>query len=135
MIQLPCDYTCLLNSDYDNFQFSSDAHDNLILLGDFDFPGIDWVMLSGHSTALYQLCDLIFQAGPSQLINVPTHKHGNILDLLFTNTSIIYPDPHLQSDHYNIIFSLTTGMNLQPNFTTYFSFNFSKGDYQSFCDF
>ena len=46
-----------------------------------------------------------------------------------------YSDPHLQSDHYNITFSVTTTVNDQSKFAPYFTFNFSKGDYQGLCDY
>jgi len=89
--------TFLFLSDFCNVQ------NNLILLGNFNFPDIlvDWVTLSGHSTASNQLCDAIFQAGLCQLIDVPTHQQENILDLL-TNIEDkiehlqIHSDPHLQ---------------------------------------
>ena len=131
-------------TDYNNlFNFLNDfqnVHNNLILLGDFNFPDIDWDTLSGHSAASNQLCDLIFQAGLCQLIDVPTHKQGNILDLLLTNLEDkiedlqVYPDPHLHSDHHNITFSVNTSMNGLSKFAPHITFNFSKGDYQGLCD-
>ena len=56
--------------------------DKLIILGDFNFPDIDWDSLSGHSPASSQFCDLVFQYSLSQLVSVPTHNQGNILDLI-----------------------------------------------------
>ena len=52
-----------------NFQAASD---NLIIIGDFNFPDIDWDTLSGHSPNSNQFCDMIFQTNLSQLINEPT---------------------------------------------------------------
>ena len=57
---------------------------NLIVLGDFNTPDIDWNTLSDFSPVSRQFCDLIFDSELSQLINCPTHIHGNILDLLLT---------------------------------------------------
>ena len=59
---------------------------NLIILGDFNIPDIDWNTLSGFSPVSRQFCDLVFDSGLSQLINCTTHIHGNILDLLLTNS-------------------------------------------------
>ena len=112
----------------------------LIVLGDFNFPDIDWDTLSGHSPVSNQFCDLMFWTGLSQLINVPTHNHGNILDLLLTNLDEyinhlqIYPDPLLQSDHYIITFSISISVTTSSKSATYFTFNFSKGDYQGLCN-
>ena len=112
----------------------------MIILGDFNFPDIDWDTLTGHSPASDQLCDLIFQTGLSQLIDMPTHVHGNILDLLLTNLddSIshlqIHSDKLLSSDHYGITFSVSVSSTPIKS-TTYFTFNYSKGDYQGLCDY
>ena len=56
-----------------------------MLLGDFNLPDIDWNTLSGTSVISNQFCDFVFDTGLCQLINEPTHVHGNILDLLLTN--------------------------------------------------
>ena len=112
----------------------------LIVLGDFNFPDIDWDTLSGHSPVSNQFCDLMFRTGLSQLINVPTHNHGNILDLLLTNLDDyinhlqIYPDPLLQSDHYIMTFSIYISVTTSSKSAAYFTFNFSKGDYQGLCN-
>ena len=91
-------------------------------------------------------CDMIFQANLSQLIDGPTHIHGNILDPLLTNMedSIyqlqILPDHLLLSDHYNITFQVSTCYTSSKS-TSYLSFNYTKGDYQGIhqhlllCDF
>lgn len=124
---------------YDNlFNFLSNLHsisDELIILGDFNFPGIDWDTLSGYSPVSNQFCDLVFQTSLSQLINTPTHIHGNILDLLLTNLENrichlqVHTDSYLQSDHYNITFSVATTVVTSSNPITYFTFNYSRGDY------
>lgn len=78
-----------LRSLYDFFERSADC--NFLLLGDFNFPDIQW----GNNT----LCpsrqlsrDFLHftqESGLSQVIDFPTHVKGNTLDLLFTNL-----DPH-----------------------------------------
>jgi len=132
-------------SDYNNlFNFLNNfnnGHDNVILLGDFNFPDINWDILSGHTAASNEFCDLIFQAGLYQLIDAPTHTQGNILDLLITNieNSIedlqLHSDSQLHSDHYNITFSVNTSIHDDvQKFAPYFIFNFPKGDYQGLSD-
>jgi len=68
-----------------HFYFKSITSDKLIILGDFNVPDIDWDSLSGHSPISNQFCDLVFESSLCQLIDTPTHNHGNILDLVLTN--------------------------------------------------
>ena len=55
--------------------------DKMIIVGDFNFPDIDWDTLSGHSPASNQFCDLVFQTGLSQLIDQPTHIYSYMVTL------------------------------------------------------
>ena len=124
---------------YENlFSFLNNANissTNLILLGDFNIPDIDWNTLSGVSPVSQQFCDLIFDSALSQLINCPTHIHGNILDLLLTNSEdviqCITVDPQSSSllpDYYSITFKIA--FSKPPTKTScYYSFNYSKGNY------
>ena len=72
---------------------------------------------------------------------MPTHQHDNTLDLLFTNLEDnindlqINSDSHLQSDHYNITYTVTTNIIDNSKFVPYFTFNFSRGDYHGLCDY
>ena len=60
---------------YDSlFNFLLHLHhisDKIIIIGDFNFPDIDWDLLSGSSPASNQFCDLVFQTGQST--HRPTH--------------------------------------------------------------
>ena len=113
----------------------SNSSDRLILLGDFNLPDINWNVLSGNSPVSNKLCDLIFHSGMNQLIDKPTHLHGNVLDLLLTNieeniTSLeIHSNSSLLSDHYDITFAVATVPKFSSKFTPYYTFNYSKGDY------
>ena len=130
---------------YDSlFDFLLQLHhvsDKMIILGDFNFPDIDWDTLSGHFPASNQFCDLVFKTGLSQLIDQPTHIHGNILDLLLTNLDDnishlqINSDQLLTSDHYSITLSLSVSVTASLKSASYFTFNYSKGDYQGLCEY
>ena len=82
------------------------------ILGDFNSPDIDWATLSSNCNFSSSLCDLSFQYDFSQVIDSPTHIHGNTLDLIFTNspdsvTDIVISydlNPVTKSDHYLISF-------------------------------
>ena len=89
-----------------------DLTDNLILMGDFNLGDINWDSLCGQSPVSLKFCDVIFNLNLVQMIDVPTHTAGNILDLVLTNVPDnisnlrIHCDPPLliPSDHFVITF-------------------------------
>ena len=107
---------------YDNlFDFFSNIDTStvhiilIMLLGDFNLPDIDRNTLSGTSVISNQFCDFVFDTGLCQLINGPTHVHGNTLDLLLTNIEenihslLIHSQQRLlPSDHYGRTFRLAS---------------------------
>ena len=88
---------------------------NIVILGDFNAPDIDWLTLSADSGFSIQLCDLIFQYNLTQVITSSTHEHSNILDLVITNNEEIISDISIhsknelliKSDHYPVFCKLT----------------------------
>ena len=55
----------------------------VILTGDFNMPKVDWrEMTCKHDPPQEQLMQTISNLALEQLIHVPTHKYGNILDIL-----------------------------------------------------
>ena len=94
---------------------SFSCKNKLIVLGDFNAPDLDWATLSASSTNSQILCDIFFHLNLSQMIIVPTHSKGHILDLLLTNMD--HPIRHIHfdvsssailSNHYPITFDLVT---------------------------
>ena len=59
------------------------SYDHCICVGDFNFPDIDWLSLSGSSFLSNFFCDFIFDCNLTQHVTQPTHVKGNILDLIF----------------------------------------------------
>lgn len=57
----------------------SDTLETVFIMGDFNSPNIDWSTLEGTCLLSSMLCDLSYNL--SQLVNEPTHKGGNFLDL------------------------------------------------------
>ena len=91
--------------------------------------------LSGMSSISSQFCNFTFDAGLCQLVNGLTHVHSNTLDLLLTNfeenihSLLVHSQQQLLSSvHYGITFKLASS---QPprKLPTYYTFNYSKGDY------
>ena len=91
----------------DNMQ----ATEEVILLGDFNVPDINWATLSGSSDLSSKLCDLIFQHNYVQQVDHPTHIYGNILDLIITSSEDTVSginitkefNQAIKSDHYLIV--------------------------------
>ena len=87
-------------------------HSNLLLLGDFNFPGINWVSWSTPTgstvSAEYYFLENIRNNYLFQHVTLPTRGRvgnlANTLDLVFTNEQgmideIIYESPLGKSDH------------------------------------
>ena len=118
--------------------------EEVILLGDFNVPDINWSTLSGCSDFSSNLCDLIFQHNYVQQVAHPTQIHGNILDLIITSSEDMVSDINLtqefnqaiKSDHYLINFKLhLTSSAPTTSKDPVYIFDFHKGDYDGLNDF
>ena len=109
---------------------------SIIILGDLNFPDINWETLLGGSQASNNFCDLVFDYNLSQLIEEPTHIGGNILDLIITNSDElvhnVVVNPHntiIFSDHFIITFHICLSTLPVPPKATYYSYDYSKADF------
>ena len=59
----------------------------LILIGDFNLPSVDWDQGLSPNTTEQLFVDTFNDLSLEQLINVPTHIKGNILDLVLSDKS------------------------------------------------
>ena len=123
----------------DNMQ----ATEEVILLGDFNVPDINWATLSGSSDLSSKLCDLIFQHNYVQQVDHPTHIHGNILDLIITSSEDTVSginitkefNQAIKLDHYLISFKLQlTSLSPTTSKDPVYIFDYHKGDYESLND-
>ena len=135
------------NSDLPN---DSDLHDlinsvsslnntQFILVGDFNFPDIDWdTWSSTHgSSPGCAFIDVLRDNMLLQHVNIPTRARGSdnphILDLVITNDNTIenidYMAPLGNSDHslLDIRYNISHQASIQPK-----KLNFKKGDYIKF---
>ena len=60
---------------------------NTILIGDINFPKIDWSGDGGGGGGGGDFYTTVRDSNLDQLVNFPTHKKGNTLDLIITNMS------------------------------------------------
>ena len=85
---------------------------NILILGDFNLPSYDWDSFPAEDLTEYsQFFKLLVDGNFEQLLTKPTHRYGNILDLIFTNFTGVHNlcvDEHLIiSDHFCISFHFT----------------------------
>ena len=92
-----------------------------VLIGDFNLSNVSWP--DGLTTCDLQSQFLNFLTGDlghTQMISDPTHKSGNVLDLLFTNipnlvknVKILDHNEACLSDHFGIIFDIDIDIRLK----------------------
>jgi len=126
-----------------DYMYSVANRCNNKLIGDLNFPTIDWNLLQGGTSLSNSFCDLIFNLNLTQLVDKSTQNCGNIVDLVITNIEdnisllLIHSADFIpfKSDHFPITFSLNTQSSLLLNKTSsYYMFNYSKGDYVGLCN-
>ena len=108
-----------------------------ILVGDFNFPEVSWPNANTPCELHGRFLDFLnCELGHSQIINEPTHKSGNILDLLFTNIpglirnlKVLDQNEFCLSDHRAISFDIEIEVKYKscPKRKV---FNYDKGDYR-----
>ena len=110
-------YDCLMSSMCDIQE--RDKKSGFVFVGDFNAHHRVWLnsisATDRHGIAAFDFCNL---SGCVQLINEPTHHHGNTLDLLLTDVpgvveSRVVP-PLGSSDHSALSFTLKLGFKV-PN--------------------
>ena len=85
----------------------------IIISGDLNLPGIDWDDFNSQNALEQSFLDSFSNFGFEQLIRCPTHKGGNILDLILTDLStqvfdIVVTDERkpCKSDHFSMSFKI-----------------------------
>ena len=56
-----------------------------MIVGDFNYPNIDWEQAASGSRQALEFLDAIGDSFLTQHVNFPSHDCGNILDLVHTN--------------------------------------------------
>jgi len=107
----------------------------VFIIGDFNLPDIHWPTLTGATSISNNFCECIFESNFTQLVESPTHIHGNILDVLTNSPENVYQltvhPPEYQCvtlDHYLISFIINFRYSTHPPSSKGF-YNYSKGDY------
>ena len=109
---------------------------DVVIVGDFNAPGIDWKQFptrSYRSGLKKELTNILHRNSLSQIVTFPTHEEGNVLDLIMHN---LEGDPRVLSvetglsDHSAIVagFPMPIPLNLSEPKATKTLFNFSNSD-------
>lgn len=118
---------------------------NLFLIGDFNFPGIDWEqettqhVLDSHIESTFLSC--IQRNYLYQMVDQPTHKRSEqtptLIDLIITNDpdiigDISYNAPLGNSHHLLLEFNIPINLfkDLSPETSTKTRFAYDKGNYK-----
>lgn len=117
--------------------------DNLVIAGDFNFPDINWSSLTASSCFSNYFCDFVFDYNLTQHIHSPTHKLGNILDLVLTtsdddllcNPKVHLPKDSLNSDHFLISFQLRINQTNTCSSATRLVLDYQKADWEGLCNY
>ena len=113
----------------------------LVIVGDFNMPGINWSTLTGSTPFEKAFCDIVFDLNLTQLVINPTHISGNILDLVLINAEVSlcnvtvlpqYSVP-IQTDHFIVLFTLSLSFCSTNKSSKAFIYDYSKADWSSLC--
>ena len=113
----------------------SDVSDqNCLLLGDFNFRGIDWDTLEGNQPRDNLFLEILEDNMMSQLVTEPTRKE-NILDLVLTNypnaiEKVEVMEPFSTSDHNTVSLKLHCPLS-RSNLSPRMAYLYSKGNYEA----
>ena len=109
-----------------------------IILGDFNFPDIDWSVLMGTSHQSNCFCNFVFDCNLTQHVPDPTHVKGNLLDLVLTSPSVsinsltVHPSSVIDfSDHFAVSFSVCCNVSSGALSSPGYVFDFCNADYES----
>ena len=115
-----------------------------IFVGDFNFPDIDWLSLTGSSPLSSIFCEFIFDCNLTQHILEPTHVKGNTLDLIITSGDVSVENLSLQppslslfpsADHFIISFSFQSVVMCPSKALLGYVFDYRRADLDGICSY
>ena len=109
----------------------------VILVGDVNFPHINWSDGTGVSTIDNTFLNGFAECGMVQCIHSSTHNKGSILDILLSksknhvcNLKLLNDKSYCYSDHYPITFDIKTKY-IRRNLPKRKMYNFNRADWPS----
>ena len=117
--------------------FKDKKYKNNFIVGDFDLDTVNWQNYTATSNVQTSYLNLFLDLGLTQIISEPTHKCGNILDLLLTDSPLLVtnqkihsPGAFIKSDHSPISFTLSSLIARRKAITRKI-FNFKKANWKT----
>lgn len=113
-------------------------YNNLIIIGDTNFPDITWDSFLGRTHLSSSFCELVFELNLFQSVTKPTHVEGNILDIVLTNFDILDNEasvqsslpPGLTSDHFLVLFTVPSYAQSHSASIPQQTYNYTKADWE-----
>jgi hypothetical protein len=119
------------------FRELSRKYNKILVIGDMNLSTVsDWDNPSSSSSLENSYVDLFNDLGLTCLINSPTHRGGNTLDLLLTNQPglvkdlSIEPDLICPSDHFSVTFTLRKNV-ARKNTNRQTIFKYKEADWEA----
>ena len=113
---------------------------NLIVVGDFNFPEVDWESNHSRNSIDQNFLDMFSNLGFAQLIDKPTHIAGNILDLVLTDNISAVGNVKVnsgwnicKSNHYPITFDIKLRAD-RKKFPKHEIYNFKRANWDKIND-
>ena len=95
--------------------FRSQKYKHNFIVGDFNLDSVDWHRNTASNNTHIPFLNLFSDLGLSQLVFEPTHRSGNILDILLSGSPYLVENiqamsvgEHINSDHSPLKFSIHT---------------------------
>ena len=115
---------------------------NTFILGDFNVPDVNWHTLNASQPFSQMLCDFACSKNFVQLITSSTHRRGNTLDLIFTNSphrvnNINISQPSIPTDHYLVSADILMAIASRSHSTDQdvFHYSYLRTDFESMGNF
>ena len=127
---------------FEDIKWAKQNYRELFLVGDFNFPLIDWCSYEAESSMGTSFIDLLLDLGLYQAVDEPTRfrdgQTPSLLDLIVTSeensvSNIVIDSPFGKSDHVSIKFDIANTY-VQENFCNKARFNIKKMNHTAFVE-
>ena len=109
------------------------TYKNVVLCGDFNYPGINWNLLHASTPSSQLFLDTVLDCYLVQVVDKPT-RGENILDLILTSNEALVDnvnieEPFVSSDHCVVKFDITC--NISRKDWKLFYYDYRRGNYEA----
>ena len=121
-----------MRSEYQRLGLCS-TYKNVVLCGDFNYPGINWNLLHASTPSSQLFLDTVLDCYLVQVVDKPT-RGENILDLILTSNEALVDnvnieEPFVSSDHCVVKFDITC--NISRKDWKLFYYDYRRGNYEA----